>query len=101
MGAPFGNQVKRIVMYNFCLDRIGKRISGWANKLLSFIGKVLLIQHVLQSITTYHMMYTLAFATTIQQINWLFKDLMWGFDRETGYRKIPTSGLEETHATKG
>lgn len=76
-------------MYNFCLDKIGKRISGWANHLLSFTGKVLLIQHVLQSITTYHMIYTSTPTSTIQQINHLFKDFLWGFDRETGRRKMP------------
>lgn len=46
-GAPFGNQIKAIDMFNFCLDRISKHISGWANHLLTFTGKVILIQHVL------------------------------------------------------
>lgn len=76
-------------MYNFCLDRIGKRISGWENRLLSFTRKVILIQHVLQSITTYHMMYTSTPVTIIQQINCLFKYFLWGFDRETKRQKIP------------
>lgn len=35
------------------------------------------------------MIYTLAPATTIQQINHLFKDFLWGFDKETSGRKIP------------
>lgn len=65
LGTPFGNQIKPTTMYNFCLNCIGKRILGWSNHLLTFTGKVLLIQHVLQSITTYHMMYTSAPATTI------------------------------------
>lgn len=56
-------------MYNFFLDRISKCISGWANKLLTFTGKIILIQLVLQSITTYHMMYTSAPTTIIQQIH--------------------------------
>lgn len=31
LGAPFGQQLKQIDMYNFFLDRVIKRISGWAN----------------------------------------------------------------------
>lgn len=74
--ASFGNQIKPREMYKFCLDRISNRILGWANRLLTFTGKVLLIQHVLQSITTYHMMYSSAPATLIEQINRLFKDFL-------------------------
>lgn len=66
LGAPFGQQLRPTNMYNFCLDRISKRISGWANRLLTFTGKVLLIQHVLQSIIVYHMMYTSAPVATLK-----------------------------------
>lgn len=76
LGAPFGHQVKKMDMYSFCLGKISKRITSWVKNLITFIGKVLLIQHVLQSITTYHMMYTTASAMTLNQINWLFKDIL-------------------------
>lgn len=89
LGAPFGNQIRPTNMHNFCLDRINKHIAGCANRLLSFTRKVLLIQHVLQSITTYHMMYTSASVTTLEQINRLFKNFLWGFDKTTGHRKTP------------
>lgn len=88
-GPPFGLQLKRTKMHNFCLERISKRIVGWANCLLTFIGKVLLIQHVLQSIATYHMMYTNASTTTLTQINRIFKGFLWGFDKTLGWRKTP------------
>lgn len=64
--APFGLWIKRNEMYNFCIDRINKHIFGWTNIILTFIGKVLLIQHVLQSITTYHMIYIAASITTLK-----------------------------------
>lgn len=57
LGAPIGCNLKSSQLHDFFLDQISKRIKGWANKLLSFIGKVLLIKHVLQSISIYHMMY--------------------------------------------
>lgn len=88
LGVPFGYQLKKIEMYNFCLDQISKRISGWAKKLLTFMGKVL-IQHVLQSITTYHMMYNAASTSTLKQINRIFKDFLWRFDKVTSHRKTP------------
>lgn len=64
--APFKQQLKKIDMYNFYLGKINKKIMGWANELLTFTDKVLLIQHVLQSITTYHMMYIAALVTTLK-----------------------------------
>lgn len=74
---------------NFCLNKIGKRISGWSNHLLSFTGKVILIQHVLHSITIYHMMYMATPIATVDQINWLFTDFLWGFDSKSGKQKTP------------
>lgn len=55
LGAPFGLGLISSQLHDFCIDRVSKRIKGWANFLVSFNGRVLLIQHVLQSI--YHMMY--------------------------------------------
>lgn len=57
LGTPIGNLVKQSDMHNFCLDKISKCISGWSNRLLSLTGKALLIQHIIHSITIYHMMY--------------------------------------------
>lgn len=89
LGAPIGYKLRPFEMHNFCLDKISKRISGWSNRLLSFTGKVILIQHVLQSITVYHMMYMVAPAKIVDQINQLFKDFLRGFDTEMGQRKTP------------
>lgn len=43
LGAPIGNLLKQSDMHNFCLDKISNRISGWSNRLLSLLGKILLI----------------------------------------------------------
>lgn len=47
LGAPIEYQLRIADLHNFCLDKIGKRISGWSNHLPSFTGKVILIQHIL------------------------------------------------------
>lgn len=57
LGVPFGLQLKSTKLHNFCLDKIGKHISGWLNKLLSFTSKTILLQHVLHNINVYHMTY--------------------------------------------
>lgn len=43
LGAPIGNQLNQADMHGFYLEKIGKIISGWSNRLLSFSGKVILI----------------------------------------------------------
>lgn len=83
LGAPIGYQLWQVDMHNFCLDKISKHISRWSNHLLSFMGKTILIQHVLQSIMIYHMMYKATSEMTTKQINYIFKDFLWGFDVET------------------
>lgn len=87
VGAPFGQQLKSFELHNFCLDRVSKRISSWSDKLLSFIGKVLLPQHILHNINDYHMMYMATPQGTIKKINIFFKDFLWGFDKEIGCQK--------------
>lgn len=101
LGAPFGHQIKPTDMYKFCLNQISKRILGWENRLLTFTEKVLLIQHVLQSITMYHMMYSSALVIVLQQINKLFKYFLWGFDKVTKRRKNSIGGMEKTYMTQG
>lgn len=89
LGAPIGYQIKQSNMHSFCLDKISKRIAGWSNRLLSFTGKTILIQHVLQSITIYHMMQMATPGKIAKLVNQIFKDFLWGFDSKTGRRKIP------------
>lgn len=43
LGAPIGYQLRQSDLHNFYLDKISKQILGWSNKLLSLIGKILLI----------------------------------------------------------
>lgn len=78
LGAPFGLNLKSLQLHDFCLDWISKRIKGWENKLLSFIEQVLLIQHILQSISIYHIMYIETPTRTTKHINRMFKNFLWG-----------------------
>lgn len=64
-------------------------MKGWAKKLLSFIGKTLLIKHLLQPISIYHMMYVETPIGTTRYINKLFKYFLWGFSKDGENRKVP------------
>lgn len=89
LDVPIGYHLKQSDMHNFCLDKISKHIFGWSNKLLSFIWKILLIENILQSITTYHKMYMATPKSTVKQVSRLFKDLLWGFvERLTNKRLL-------------
>lgn len=94
LGAPFGQNLKSSQLHNFCLDRISKRIKGWAKKLLSFTRRTMLIKYVLQSILIYHMMYVETRIGTTRYINRLFKDLLWGFFTNGSTRKVPLIAWE-------
>lgn len=87
LGAPIDHSLRLSSLHDFCLDRISKHIKGWANKILSFTEKTLLIQHVPQSIAIYHMMYIATLVGTTKQINRMLKDFLWGFNKEVGWRK--------------
>lgn len=54
-----------------------------------FIGIILLIKHVLQSISIYHMIYVETPIDTTRYINMLFKDFLWGFLKDGTTRKAP------------
>lgn len=41
----------------FCLDKVSEHISLWLGKLFSFLGKILLVCHILQLILIYHLMF--------------------------------------------
>lgn len=88
MGAPFGLNLKSSQIHDFCLDHISKRIKGWENRLLSFVGRILLIEHVLQSISIYHMMYMETPTNITKHINRMFKEFLWGFSKDGTTRKV-------------
>lgn len=97
LGALIGYQLRQSNLHNFYLDKISKQILGWSNRLLSLTGKILSIQHILQSITMYYMMYMATHANTMKQINSIFKDFLQGFDRE---EEDPFYSLEQAHTAQ-
>ncbi|KAH9687878.1 hypothetical protein KPL70_014934 [Citrus sinensis] len=67
----------RIRHFDDIIRKIRGRISGWANRLLSFGGKLVLIRHVLSSILL-HLFHVLRLpATVTQKLERLFTKFLW------------------------
>lgn len=58
------------------------------------MGRVLLIQHILQSITIYHMTYIETPIGTTKHIKRLFKDFVWGTSDDGSTWKVPLISCE-------
>lgn len=55
--APWGTGLEEEQLMDFCLERIGSRLSAWSSRSLSFTGRTLLIRYVLQTIPIFQMMF--------------------------------------------
>lgn len=53
LGCPIYIIIKRISHYSRMISKVVSRIFGWQSRLLSYIGKAILVKHVLQSIPVY------------------------------------------------
>lgn len=57
--------------------KVRERISGWANRLLSFGGKLVLIRHVLSSMPLHLFHVFRPPATVVQRLERLFTRFLW------------------------
>lgn len=93
LGAPIGSSVLNHQLIDYCLSNVGKRISLWKDKHLSFVGRVILIRRILTAILVYHMMYTYFSKSAALKLQRLCKDFLWGFSKN-GARKVPLIAWE-------
>jgi hypothetical protein len=84
LGAPFGWGLTAGQLHVFCMDKLAKRLSTWATKLLTFAGRVLLITHVLQAIPVYHAMFLSSSNTVVQQLKLICQEFLWGLNTLRG-----------------
>lgn len=56
LGCPIGVQISIDKETKYLMDKVRKRVSHWANKLLTLQGRVVLVKDVLQAIPIYHLM---------------------------------------------
>ncbi|KAH9750075.1 reverse transcriptase domain-containing protein [Citrus sinensis] len=86
LGCPIFTGCLKISYFDGMVRKVRERISGWANRLLSFGGKLILIRHVLSALPL-HLFHVLRPpSTVIQSLERLFTRFLWG-DSE-GRRRI-------------
>ena len=86
LGCPIFTGCLKISYFDDLVRKVRERISGWANRLLSFGGKLILIRHVLSSLPL-HLFHVLRPpSTVIQSLERSFTRFLWG-DSE-GRRRI-------------
>ncbi|XP_071700523.1 uncharacterized protein [Rutidosis leptorrhynchoides] len=71
------------------LDKAKKRIKDWKNRVLSFAGRLQLIQSVLSSLQVYWMSMFMLPKSVIFDLEKLFRDFLWcGYDLSKGIAKV-------------
>jgi hypothetical protein len=88
LGAPFGWGLTPGQLHVFCMEKLAKRISTWATKLLTFAGRTLLITHILQGIPIYHAVFLSSTTMVVQQLTLLCREVLWG-QNPMGGKRIP------------
>jgi hypothetical protein len=78
LGAPFGWGLKAGQLHTVCMEKLAKRLSTWATKLLTFAGRMLLVTHILQAIPIYHAMLLKSTTQVQQQLTLLCREYLWG-----------------------
>lgn len=56
LGCPIAYGVTPVQEAEFLLGKVRKRLGHWANRMLNWNGKIVLLRHVLRAIREYHLM---------------------------------------------
>lgn len=99
-GAPIGVWLPKHKIWDYYLDRVGKYISSWKAKNLSFTTHIILIKQVLVAIPIYHKMYMDIFLQRgCGQVATIMQRLPWVYTNE-GKQKTPLVSWERMLASK-
>ncbi|XP_020114730.1 uncharacterized protein LOC109728671 [Ananas comosus] len=66
--------------FEFVINRLQKRLTGWKAKSLSHAGRLTLIQSVLLAIPRFYLSFIILPAKFIHKIERVIRDFWWGFD---------------------
>lgn len=79
LGCPIGHTKKRKTDFSELIKKIQNKLQVWKGKLLSFGGKVVKIQHVLQSMPVYLLSAIIPPKCVIYDIHRIFAKFLWNF----------------------
>ncbi|KAG5580340.1 hypothetical protein H5410_050967 [Solanum commersonii] len=92
LGCPLYIGRQRIIYYSQLVEKVSKKICGWQARILSFGGKITLVNHALQSIPIHTMATVSPPSTTNKYIESIIADFFWGRDQDK--RKYHWASLE-------
>ncbi|KAE8699091.1 hypothetical protein F3Y22_tig00110596pilonHSYRG00035 [Hibiscus syriacus] len=87
LGIPLGADPRRTSMWELVIEKFKVKLVGWKNKMLSFVGRVVLINSVLSIFPLYYMSIFPVPKTVVSRIDKIRRGFLWGFDGNT--RRLP------------
>ena len=93
LGLPLVLSLSKRVIFEFLKDCLRKRLSSWQSKLLSRVGKSILIKTVAQALPTYSMRIFLIPPSVLKELQKMLNSFWWGSRRE-GHRMCNTFFLK-------
>lgn len=82
LGLPFCNHHSKSEAFQDIIGRLKQKLAGWKSKVLSFAGRGVLTQAVVQTIPTYAMQTYVIPAGICRKIDGHTRDFWWGFSTE-------------------
>jgi len=82
LGCPIGHTKKRKVHFVDLIKKIQNKLHVWKGKVLSFGGKSVLINHVLQSLPIYMLSAIVPPKCVLYDIHRIFAKFLWNFKEE-------------------
>ncbi|KAK6775883.1 hypothetical protein RDI58_026884 [Solanum bulbocastanum] len=82
LGLPITNHHPKSSDYQYIIDNMNRKLSGWKTRFLSLAGRTTLIKSILASIPMYDMQCNLIPQTTIIHIDHIQRNFLWGSSPE-------------------
>lgn len=87
LGWLIGFNVSPLLETEFLLGKVQKRLSHWANRVLSFTGRVVRLLHVIRAMPIYHMMSMTLNSKLFKDLESIARDFLWGTNEDGETRK--------------
>lgn len=82
LGCPLYKGRRRSMLFDELIKKIGNKIAGWSEKLLSSGGRITLMRHVLTSMPVYLFQVLQPPGETMDRIQQMFAKFLWGSKEE-------------------
>lgn len=98
LGVPIFAGRSRLIYFEYLVEKVRKKLDWWKAKLLSFAGRITLIQSVLSSISIYTLASSYVPITIIKRMEKLISNFLW---HSRGERRIHRINWESVCRPQG